>query len=140
MILNQDTSVGDCFVSTSGLRERPSTKRDSRDKADYIRSMNSRIPGKVALVTAAAQGIGRATALAFADAGARVWATDVNTVALESLVAEEPTIQTRKLDVTNENSIKQVVEEIVRIDVLFNCAGYVHHGTILETEEQDWDF
>jgi 2-keto-3-deoxy-L-fuconate dehydrogenase len=102
--------------------------------------MNSRLSGKVALVTAAAQGIGRATALAFADAGARVWATDVNTIALESLVAEDPNIQTRKLDVTNENSIKQVVEEIVRIDVLFNCAGYVHHGTILETEEQDWDF
>jgi len=102
--------------------------------------MSERLSGKVALVTAAAQGIGRATALAFAKAGAEVWATDINQGALESLRTVHSKLQVRPLDVTDESAIVRLVEEIGRIDALFNCAGYVHHGNILETSDKDWDF
>src|SRR5215468_7506568 len=102
--------------------------------------MSERLSGKVALVTAAAQGIGRATALAFAEAGAEVWATDINQGALESLSNVHSTLEIRPLDVTDESAIVRLVEEIGRIDALFNCAGYVHHGNILETSDKDWDF
>ena len=102
--------------------------------------MSERLSGKVALVTAAAQGIGRATALAFAEAGAEVWATDINQGALESLSSVHSKLEIRPLDVTDESAIVRLVEEIGRIDALFNCAGYVHHGNILETSDKDWDF
>jgi 2-dehydro-3-deoxy-L-fuconate 4-dehydrogenase len=102
--------------------------------------MSNRLYGKVALVSAAAQGIGRATALAFAEAGAEVWATDINMGALESLGTAHSKLRIRSLDVTDESTIVQLVREIGRINVLFNCAGYVHHGTILETTDRDWDF
>jgi 2-keto-3-deoxy-L-fuconate dehydrogenase len=102
--------------------------------------MSGRLAGKIALVTAAGQGIGRATAVAFADAGAVVWATDVNEAALAALSQERPGIQTRRLDVLDEHAITSFASEIGRLDILFNCAGYVHHGSILDCSEKDWDF
>jgi 2-keto-3-deoxy-L-fuconate dehydrogenase len=102
--------------------------------------MTARLQGKVALLTAAGQGIGKATALVFANEGATVWATDVNQPALDALAAERPEIKTRRLDVRDEKAIQSLVGEIGPIDILFNCAGFVHHGTILECEDKDWDF
>jgi 2-keto-3-deoxy-L-fuconate dehydrogenase len=101
--------------------------------------MSSRLRGTTALLTAAGQGIGRATALAFAEEGAVVWATDVNQSALKTLVDESPQIRTRILDARDARSIQSLVEEIGQIDVLFNCAGYVHHGTILDCTEEEWN-
>jgi 2-keto-3-deoxy-L-fuconate dehydrogenase len=99
--------------------------------------MAGRLAGKTAFITAAAQGMGRAAALAFAREGARVWATDVNQQALSSL--QQDGIQTRVLDVTDEAAIASVAREVGDIDILFNCAGIVHHGSILDTEPKDWD-
>ncbi len=93
----------------------------------------------MALVTAAAQGIGKAAAMAFQSEGAMVWATDINANALHELELENPEIQTRELDVRDDPSIRRVCAEIGSIDVLLNCAGYVHHGTILECSDTDWD-
>lgn len=101
--------------------------------------MGGRLDGKVALVTAAGQGIGRATAVAFADAGANVWATDISEPLLAALSQERPKIQTRRLDVRETQDIEKCAAELGRLDVLFNCAGYVHHGTILDCSEKDWD-
>ncbi|XP_048068253.1 dehydrogenase/reductase SDR family member 6-like isoform X4 [Ursus arctos] len=91
------------------------------------------------ILTAAAQGIGRAAALAFARKGAKVIATDNNESKLQEL-EEYPGIQIRTLDVTKKKQIDQFASEIERLDVLFNVAGFVHHGTILDCEEKDWDF
>lgn len=101
--------------------------------------MSGRLAGKVALFTAAGQGIGRATALAFADEGATVWATDINQAVLEELAVERPVIRTRRLDVGDDDVIQSIVAEAGTVDVLFNCAGWVHHGTILECPEKGWD-
>jgi len=101
--------------------------------------MRERLAGKVALLTAAAQGIGLATALRFADEGAAVWATDINQTTLEKLATKRPAIQARLLDVRNQQAIQELVREIGKIDVLFNCAGYVHHGSILDCSREDWD-
>jgi 2-keto-3-deoxy-L-fuconate dehydrogenase len=91
------------------------------------------------LLTAAGHGIGRATALAFAAEGARVLATDVDRQALEAL--ETPGgIETRMLDATSAEAIAELARTIEAPDVLFNCAGFVHHGTILECSEDDWAF
>ncbi|XP_025729350.1 dehydrogenase/reductase SDR family member 6 isoform X2 [Callorhinus ursinus] len=98
-----------------------------------------RLDGKVIVLTAAAQGIGRAAALAFAREGAKVIATDINESKLQEL-EEYPGIQIRTLDVTKKKQIDQFANEIERLDVLFNVAGFVHHGTILDCEEKDWDF
>ncbi|WP_207482128.1 SDR family oxidoreductase [Arenibaculum pallidiluteum] len=97
----------------------------------------ARLAGKTALITAAGQGIGRATALAFAAEGARVIATDVNETTLESLARG---IEVRRLDVRDDAAIRAAAREIGAIDVLFNCAGFVHHGTILDCSDADWDF
>jgi len=102
--------------------------------------MSGRLAGKVALVTAAGQGIGRATAIAFADEGALVWATDINEMSLATLHNDRPSIQTRRLDVRESREVDDVAAEVGMLDVLFNCAGFVHHGTILECAERDWDF
>ncbi len=102
--------------------------------------MTARLKNKKALITAAGQGIGLATALAFANEGAEVVATDINPDTLNSLSNEIPRIETRLLDVTKPEEIQQAAEETGPIDVLFNCAGFVHHGTILDCEENDWEF
>jgi 2-keto-3-deoxy-L-fuconate dehydrogenase len=101
--------------------------------------MSERLAGKIALVTAAGQGIGRATAIAFADEGATVWATDINEEALKDL-GSRPGIRTRRVDVLQSQQIADFAAEVGTIEVLFNCAGYVHHGSILECAEKDWDF
>jgi 2-keto-3-deoxy-L-fuconate dehydrogenase len=98
-----------------------------------------RLSGKVAFVTAGAQGIGRATALAFAREGAKVWATDVNEVKLAELKGK-PGIEVRNLDVLNDAEIEKLAKEIGAPNVIFNCAGFVHHGTILQCSDKDWDF
>jgi 2-keto-3-deoxy-L-fuconate dehydrogenase len=100
--------------------------------------MAGRLEGKVAFVTAAAQGMGRGAALAFAREGARVWATDMNQAALSDLEGQQG-IRTRVLDVTDEAAIAKVAREVGDINVLFNCAGIVQHGSILDTEPKDWD-
>lgn len=102
--------------------------------------MSGRLAGKVALVTAAAQGIGRATALAFADEGAIVWATDLNEALLRELGKNRPGIQVRRLDVLDSQAVEKLAGELGAIDILFNCAGFVHHGAILDCSEKDWDF
>ena len=94
--------------------------------------------GKTAFVTAAAQGIGRATALAFAAAGAQVIATDVNAAKLADLTA--PGLRTMALNVLDPAAIAAVAAEVGPVDILFNCAGFVHQGTLLDATEAEWDF
>ena len=98
-----------------------------------------RLAGKTALVTAAGQGIGRATALAFAREGAAVIATDLNAKSLASL-GDVPGITTAPLDVTDAQAVQALAQRIGAVQVLFNGAGYVHHGSILDCDEQAWDF
>ncbi len=98
-----------------------------------------RLAGKRAVITAAAQGIGRASALAFVREGASVVATDINDEALAALAEEHPDIQTRHLDVTDAAAVDALAAELGAIDVLFNCAGFVHHGTVLDCDAADWD-
>lgn len=102
--------------------------------------MSGRLAGKTALVSAAGQGIGRASAIAFADEGAVVWATDINEASLAALSHERPGIRTRRLDVREAQDIANCAVEVGTLDVLLNCAGYVHHGSILDCSEKDWDF
>ncbi|WP_175882449.1 SDR family oxidoreductase [Burkholderia sp. BCC0044] len=103
-----------------------------------------RLQGKRALVTAAGQGIGRATALRFASEGADVLATDINEAALVRLEADAERaggrLVTRRLDVTDANDIAALAASERAFDVLFNCAGYVHHGSILDCDEDAWAF
>ena len=101
--------------------------------------MGARLAGKTVLLTAAAQGIGRASALAFAGEGARVTATDIDEEKLAEL-AEVDGIATRPLDVTDPAAIKAAARDVGAPDVLFNCAGFVHHGSILSTGEDEWRF
>jgi len=101
--------------------------------------MTQRLAGKTALVTAAGQGIGRATALAFVREGAHVIATDVNAAALDTLKAECG-CQVDVLDVTNPEAIQAAHAKHGEIDVLFNAAGFVHAGTVLDCTEAEWDF
>jgi NAD(P)-dependent dehydrogenase (short-subunit alcohol dehydrogenase family) len=101
--------------------------------------MVARLQSKFALVTAAGQGMGRAGALAFAREGARVLATDVKPELLESL-KDVPGITTRALDVRDHRAVQALVDDIGPVDILFNCAGYVANGTILECSLADWDF
>ncbi|MGH8749525.1 MAG: SDR family oxidoreductase [Burkholderiales bacterium] len=100
--------------------------------------MSGRLAGKTAFITAAGQGIGRAAAFAFAREGATVWATDINGNLLSDLSKQG--LKTQVLDVMDEAAIGKVAAEVGSIDVLFNCAGFVHHGTILECAPKDWDF
>ena len=98
-----------------------------------------RLQNKNILLTAAAQGIGHASLLRFLEEGATVWATDINLKPLEALHYSEQQLKVRKLDVCDPGAITKLIEEIGTIDVLFNCAGFVHSGTILECTENDWD-
>ena len=97
------------------------------------------LSGKIVLITAAAQGIGRASVEAFVRAGARVIATDINAAKLSELDGMSG-VTTRRLDVLSADEVKTAVAEIGRIDVLFNCAGVVHSGTVLEMSDKDLDF
>jgi 2-keto-3-deoxy-L-fuconate dehydrogenase len=101
--------------------------------------MSGRLAGKKALITAAAAGIGRASTLAFAAEGAEVIATDVDMDKLAALDGKKG-ITTRRLDVRDSAAVDALAKELGALDVLFNCAGYVHHGTVLDTSEKDWDF
>ena len=102
--------------------------------------MAGRLSGKRALITAAGQGIGRATAVAMSNEDAKVFATDVNAEALETLQKELSTsCETFLLDARDQESVTAGVARAVP-DILFNCAGFVHSGTILESSEEDWDF
>jgi 2-keto-3-deoxy-L-fuconate dehydrogenase len=98
--------------------------------------MTQRLAGKTALITAAAQGIGRATAEAFVREGARVVATDIN----EAQLAELNGCTVRKLDVNDAGAISALAREVGGVDILFNCAGFVDHGTILDCDDRAWDF
>jgi len=100
--------------------------------------MKNRLEGKRALVTAAAQGIGEATARAFAQAGATVVATDINGAKLSELDSV-PGITTATLDVTDTSAIAALIDSEAAFDVLFNCAGFVHHGSVLDCTEDEWD-
>ena len=100
--------------------------------------MSLRLKGKTALVTAAAQGIGRATALAFAAEGAQVYATDLNAAKLAEIVG--PGIRSMALDVRDTAAVHAAAEAIGAVDILFNCAGFVHQGSVLEATEAEWDF
>ena len=102
--------------------------------------MSGRLANKNIIVTAAGQGIGKATAIAFHNEGANVIATDINDKTLADLNKEYPDIEVKKLDSTDKNSILEFVKNLDQVDVLFNAVGFVHHGTILECEEKDWDF
>ncbi len=106
--------------------------------------MSGRVAGKVILVTAAAQGMGRASALALAREGADVIATDIREDLLADLSAQSQEhggrpIRTQRLDVTDAAAIEALIGALPPLDVLFNCAGYVHQGTIFQTTERDWD-
>lgn len=95
-----------------------------------------RLKGKTAVVTAAGQGIGRAIAIAFAAQGANVFATDVDVSKLDDIAK----VKRRKLDVRSTRAVQAFAEKVGAIDILVNAAGYVHHGSVLECSEQDWDF
>jgi 2-keto-3-deoxy-L-fuconate dehydrogenase len=97
--------------------------------------MSQRLAGKTAVITAAGQGIGLASAALFAREGARVIATDIRLDALQGLPVEA-----RKLDVRDDVAIKALAQEFGHVDVLFNCAGFVHAGSILQASDEDWDF
>ncbi len=98
-----------------------------------------RLKDKVVLVTAAGQGIGRAAALAMAAEGATVWATDINSALLREIEGT-PNIRTAVLDVLDKEAIVAIAERVGAVDALFNCAGFVHAGTILEATDDDFAF
>src|SRR5215472_3604674 len=102
--------------------------------------MTQRLADKIALVTAAGQGIGRAICEAFAAAGARVIATDLDIGKLASLAS----VRREKLDVRSSAAVEALAQDVIKAfgppDILVNCAGFVHHGTVLDCSEQDWDF
>ena len=101
--------------------------------------MSGRLEGKTALITAAGQGIGHATALAMAREGARVIATDANETLLGGM-AGVANLVARKLDVLDDAAVTALIDELPPLQILFNCAGYVHHGTILDCLPKDWEF
>jgi 2-dehydro-3-deoxy-L-fuconate 4-dehydrogenase len=100
--------------------------------------MSGRLAGKTALITAAGQGIGHATALAMAREGAQVIATDVNASTLERMQGI-PNLTPRRLDVLDDAAVAAIFDELPPLQVLFNCAGFVHHGSILDCAPRDWD-
>jgi 2-keto-3-deoxy-L-fuconate dehydrogenase len=102
--------------------------------------MGDRLKGKTALVTSAAQGIGRSTAVAMAREGAKVYATDIREDLLADLAKEVAGIEAFPLDVLKPEAIAAAAQRAKDVEVLFNCSGFVHHGTILDCDEKSWDF
>src|SRR5204863_9025910 len=100
--------------------------------------MAGRLAGKTAFITAAGQGMGRAAALAFTRGGAKVWASDMNAKTVGELDGKDG-IRARAVDVTDEGAIRKIADEVGPVDILFNCAGIVHHGSILDATSKDWD-
>lgn len=101
--------------------------------------MTGRLAAKTAFVTAAGQGIGHASAIAMAREGASVIATDVNPTLVDALKGT-PNLTARVLDVLDDAAVQRMIGELPPLDVMFNCAGYVHHGTVLDCRPQDWEF
>ena len=101
--------------------------------------MAGRLKGKTAIVTAAGAGIGQATAIAFAREGAKVIATDLSVDKLDDLKGTGVS-KRMKLDVRSTKAVEALAAKVGPVDILFNCAGFVHHGSVLETSEADWDF
>lgn len=99
-----------------------------------------RLEGKKVFLTAAGQGIGRASALAMAEEGAHVIATDLNEQVLETLAEENSRIEVFQLDALDQSAIQAASDRVGAVDVLFNCTGFVDHGTILECSDESWDF
>jgi 2-dehydro-3-deoxy-L-fuconate 4-dehydrogenase len=114
----------------------PATGQANSEATYHMAEKKGRLQGKNCVVTAAAQGIGRATAELFAAQGARVIATDINGGKLQNL----DSCETEVLDVTDDAAVSEFASRYRQIDVLFNCAGFVHSGSILECSEKDWDF
>ena len=102
--------------------------------------MGGRLAGKTAIVTSAGQGIGRASAIAMAKEGAMVWATDIREDLLKTLPAEQSGIETFVLDVLKQDQVDAAAKRVGVPDILFNCSGFVHAGTIMETDDKAWDF
>ena len=102
--------------------------------------MSKRLENKKILITAAGQGIGKATAIAFHNEGAKIFATDINEKTLKTLKQEYSNIDIYKLDSTNKVAVEEYCSQLTTIDVLFNAVGFVHHGTILDCDEKNWDF
>ena len=105
-----------------------------------MQTSGKRLSGKTAFVTAAGQGIGKATVAAFAAEGAKVIASDINDDLLARLSSEIAGIETIRLDVLDTAAVEAAAKRYGAVDILFNCAGYVHHGTVLEVSDKDWDF
>ena len=101
--------------------------------------MNGRLAGKTAFITAAGQGIGRATAVAMASEGAQVIATDRNEAAVEQMQGIA-NVTARRLDVLDDSAVSRMLGELPPLQIMFNCAGYVHQGTILDCAPEDWTF
>src|SRR5665811_700193 len=101
--------------------------------------MGDRLKGKRAFVTAGAAGIGRACAVAFAREGATVFATDIDEKGLASL-AKEGVAEVARLDVRDSSAVAEMAKRVGKVDILLNAAGFVHHGTVLECSDEDWDF
>ena len=102
--------------------------------------MAGKLEGRVALVTSAGQGIGRASAIALAREGAKVFATDIREDLFKDISKEHPGITGSGLNVLEQSAVDAALKRTGPIDILFNCSGFVHNGTVLDCEEKDWDF
>ena len=102
--------------------------------------MAGKLEGRVALVTSAGQGIGRASAIALAREGAKVFATDIREDLFKDISKEHPGITGFGLNVLEQSAVDAALKRTGPIDILFNCSGFVHNGTVLDCEEKDWDF
>jgi 2-keto-3-deoxy-L-fuconate dehydrogenase len=102
--------------------------------------MAGKLEGRVALVTSAGQGIGRASAIALAREGAKVFATDIREDLFKDISKEHPGITGFELNVLEQSAVDAALKRTGPIDILFNCSGFVHNGTVLDCEEKDWDF